>query len=201
MQRCLEPELMNNPAQVDAFISGSREYGIAGFLYLYKKYANITTGKIVDLGSGTGQYIDALKKEYNSLDITGYDGSEEMVKRSTSVKLCNIYNVVDTADCVISTNTLHHIHDTNKFWNVVQSIAPYVFVMDLVRPDTTQQAQEIVDTFARHDSKLFRQDFYNSLCAAFSLEELQQQVAHLNLNIAIEGDSRSLQVAVIYGAL
>jgi trans-aconitate methyltransferase len=197
MQRCLEPELMLDDEQVKAFVEGSKDYGIDGFLYLYKKYAGLIKGKVVDLGSGPGQYIDALSKEYSDLEVVGYDGSPAMVNLSSNVTLSNIYNVVDTADLVMSTNTLHHIHNPEKFWNVAKTIAPNVFVMDLVRPPNEETANAIVGTFAKNDSDIFKQDYYNSLCAAFSVEELQDQIKDTNLQLSIEGDF--LQVAVIYG--
>jgi trans-aconitate methyltransferase len=199
MQRCLEPELMIDADQVSAFVNGTREYGIKGFLDLYKKYNGITKGKIVDLGSGDGKYICALANEYSSLNITGYDGSPTMVRLSNNVKLCNIYDVVDTADMVISTNTLHHIHDVTKFWKVVKSIAPSVFIMDLVRPIDETVAHDIVNTLAKNDSKMFKQDYSNSLNAAFSVEELEEQIKETNLKLVIEGAPKFLQIAVIYG--
>lgn len=199
MQRHLEPELMTDPAQVDAFVNGSKDYGVNGFLYLYKKYNGITTGKVIDLGSGSGQYINALSNTYPNLLITGYDASPAMVALSNNVRLSNIYDIVDTADLVMSTNTLHHIHEPTKFWNVVKTIAPRVFVMDLVRPSNTNIANDIVETFAKNDSELFKQDYYNSLCAAFNAEELQEQIAGTGLKLSIEGEF--LQVAVIYGSI
>jgi hypothetical protein len=99
----------------------------------------------------------------------------------------------------MSTNTLHHIHQPKKFWDVVKTIAPQVFVMDLVRPSNTNIANDIIETFAKDDSELFKQDYYNSLCAAFSAEELQEQIVGTNLKLSIEGDF--LQVAIIHGCI
>lgn len=211
MQRCIESELMDDPEQALAFHKASREYGIRGFIELYKKYVNIHEGRVVDLGCGTGAYLFALEEVYPTLKITGYDGSEPMVQIgrglaeaiSSGVRLCHrkFKDVDDTADCVISTNTLHHMHDPTVFWNCVKRISNRVFVMDLIRPLDTTIARSIVDTLAKDDSEEFKTDYYNSLLAAFSAEELQDQIKETKLKLIIEGDPSFLQVAIIYGVL
>ena len=211
MQRILEPELMNGLEQALAFHRANRDYGIKGFLELYEKYINIRDGKIIDLGCGSGEYLLALEHKYPNLIITGYDGSEPMIQIARGLVECHSSSVrvrhrqfkdIDsTANCVISTNTLHHLHDPTVFWDCVKRTAPRVFVMDLIRPDSTATAKNIVDTLAPNESNEFKTDYYNSLLAAFSLEELQEQIKDTKLQITVEGDPNFLQVAVIYGLL
>jgi SAM-dependent methyltransferase len=209
MQRHLEPEIVNEKNQVLAFHHGSRDYGIKGFLDFYKKYVNLEKGKVVDLGCGTGSYLFALEMQYPELSITGYDASEYMIEIgqniaeniNSGVRLrCEYFkNIKDSADCVISTNTLHHIHDSKIFWNCVKNISNNVFIMDLVRPKNKDIAKKIIDQLAKEDSELFKNDYYNSLLAAFDYDELQQQILGTNFNLVIEGDPNFLQVAIIYG--
>ncbi len=209
MQRHLEPEIANEKNQVLAFHHGSRDYGIKGFLDFYKKYVNLEKGKVVDLGCGTGSYLFALEMQYPELSITGYDASEYMIEIgqniaeniNSGVRLrCEYFkNIKDSADCVISTNTLHHIHDSKIFWNCVKNISNNVFIMDLVRPKNKDIAKKIIDQLAKEDSELFKNDYYNSLLAAFDYDELQQQILGTNFNLVIEGDPNFLQVAIIYG--
>lgn len=211
MQRTLEPELMNDPEQVLAFHAGSRDYGIQGFIEMYKKYVDICDGSIVDLGSGTGAYLFALEKEYPNLRITGYDGSDPMVKIAKNIAevskskikfhLCNFNDIDDAADCVISTNTLHHIHNPEIFWNSAKRLSNRVFVMDLVRPPNEEIAKHIVDSFSKNDSEKFKSDYYNSLLAAFSIEELENQIKDTNLDLVVEGNCDFLQIAIIHGNL
>lgn len=211
MQRYLEPELMDDPAQALAFHKASRDYGIKGFIELYKKYVDIKDGKIVDLGCGTGAYLLALENHYPSLIITGFDGSVPMIQiaknlieyHSSSVRVrhCQFKDISTNADCVISTNTLHHLHDPSVFWDCVKRVATRVFVMDLVRPPSIEVAKSIVDTLAPNDSDEFKKDYYNSLLAAFSVDELKEQIKDTGLEIVIEGDTNFLQVAVIHGIL
>lgn len=211
MQRCLEPEIMNEKNQVLAFHHGNRDYGIKGFLDFYKKYVNLKKGKVVDLGCGTGSYLFALETQYPELSITGYDASEYMIELgqtiaeniSSGVKLrCEYFkNIKDSADCVISTNTLHHMHDSKIFWNCIKNISNYVFVMDLVRPKNKDIAKKIVDRLAKDDSELFKIDYYNSLLAAFDADELRQQISGTKLNLILEGKNDFLQIAIIYGQI
>lgn len=211
MQRILEPELMDSPAQAVAFHRANRDYGIRGFLELYEKYINLQEGKIIDLGCGTGEYLLALEYKYPNLIITGFDGSEPMIQiarglvesHSSSIRVRHrqFKDIDATANCVISTNTLHHLHDPSVFWECVKRIAPKVFVMDLIRPHSTAIANDIVNALAPNESDEFKSDYYNSLLAAFSPEELQEQIKGTKLQLKVEGDPNSLQVAVIYGIL
>lgn len=211
MQRSLEPELMDDLQQALAFHKANRDYGIKGFLDLYARYVGMPTGKIVDLGCGPGSYLFALEEQYPQLTITGYDGSEPMIQigrgvvesKSSNVRLRHVeFTDIDTtADCVISTNTLHHVHDPKVFWDCVKRVSNRVFVMDLIRPSSPDIARSIVDTLAPKESIEFRFDFYNSLLAAFSKEELEEQIKSTKLKLVIEGDPQFLQVAIIHGTI
>ena len=211
MQRYLEPELMDNLEQALAFRKANRDYGIRGFLEFYEKYVGLTEGKIVDLGCGTGEYLLALENKYPSLVITGFDGSEPMIQiarglvefHSSSVRVRHrqFKQIDQTADCVISTNTLHHIHDPNIFWDCIKRVAPRVLVMDLVRPTSPATARLIVETLAKEETDEFKFDYYNSLLAAFSPDELAEQIKGTNLKLEVEGDPNFLQVAIIHGVL
>jgi hypothetical protein len=99
---------------------------------------------------------------------------------------------------VLSTNTLHHIPDPKKFWDSVRNISNNVFVMDLVRPINDSIVQSIVDKYKSND-ELYNTDFYNSLKASFSKDELTEQIKDTNLKLVVEGNEDDLQIAVIYG--
>jgi hypothetical protein len=73
--------------------------------------------------------------------------------------------------------------------------------MDLVRPVNVLVAKNIVDILAEDENEKFKFDYYNSLLAAFSPEELAEQVEGTDLQLVIEGDPNFLQVAIIYGIL
>lgn len=212
MQRVLEPELMLDKDQVLAFTNAKKDYGIKGFLELYQKCINLKSGKIVDIGSGPAQYLLELEKKYPDLEIIGYDGSESMVNTANSlignqkskiiIRHKSMYEIVDTADCVISTNTLHHLHDPTIFWDCVKRISSRCLIFDLLRPDNNTQARDIVEHYAADESPIFKDDYYNSLLAAFSEEEIADQLKSTNLKYdIIYGHFKFVRCIAIYGDL
>ena len=56
-----------------------------------------------------------------------------------------------------------------------------VLIMDLLRPESPEEAQAIVDRYAAGATDLLRRDFYNSLLAAFTEDEIGSQLAQMNL--------------------
>lgn len=56
-----------------------------------------------------------------------------------------------------------------------------VLVMDLLRPESPEVAQAIVDQYAGGAPEILRRDFYNSLLAAFTEDEIGSQLAQMNL--------------------
>jgi hypothetical protein len=57
-----------------------------------------------------------------------------------------------------------------------------VLVMDLLRPESPEEAQAIVDRYAADEPAILRRDFYNSLLASFTEDEVAAQLAELNLS-------------------
>jgi SAM-dependent methyltransferase len=87
-------------------------------------------------------------------------------------------------DTVLSKDLLHHLPDPSVLWTEVLRLGrpgAAVFVMDLIRPDSPQEAREIVETAAPHEPEILKEDFYNSLCAAFRLEEVSAQLRQAGL--------------------
>ena len=56
-----------------------------------------------------------------------------------------------------------------------------MLVMDLLRPDSPEEAQVIVDRYASGAPAVLRRDFFNSLMAAFTEDEVTTQLARMNL--------------------
>ena len=54
-------------------------------------------------------------------------------------------------------------------------------MMDLMRPDSTQSAAQIVNQYAVNEPEILRRDFYNSLLAAYRIDEVQAQLQHAKL--------------------
>jgi hypothetical protein len=91
-----------------------------------------------------------------------------------------------------------------QFWQKLRQLvkpgAP-VLVMDLLRPDSPDAAQAIVDQYAASEADILRRDFYNSLLAAFTEDEIGSQLARMNLTrllIDIPDDRHWVVGGIIY---
>ncbi len=110
-------------------------------------------------------------------------------------------NIVDAA---ISNSLLHHVPNPLQFWHKLRlAVKPGspVLVMDLLRPESPEAAQAIVDQYASGAPDILRRDFYNSLLAAFTEDEIGAQLAQMNLTrlvIDVPDDRHWVVGGVIY---
>lgn len=219
MLRVTEPEIMDDIDQVIGFDNAKRDYSEDAFINWYKEYCNITSGTIVDLGCGPAKYLIRMCLEFPDISIIGIDGSKNMINTATKniniKKLENRITLLESTfnnitdiktSCIVSSGTLHHVHDPSIFWNAVKRIAKpncSVFVMDLVRPDNIDIATNVVSTMAGDENESFKNDFLNSLKAAFTKKEIEEQLTTegINLKVSIQGDPNFVQIALIHGNL
>ena len=92
--------------------------------------------------------------------------------------------IANVADGAISNSLLHHVPNPLLFWNKLRQLVKPgspVSVMDLLRPESPEEAQAIVDRYAANEPEVLRRDFYNSLLAAFTEDEVTTQLARMNL--------------------
>jgi ubiquinone/menaquinone biosynthesis C-methylase UbiE len=95
-------------------------------------------------------------------------------------------------DAVLSKDMLHHLPDPQILWREARRLArpgAALYVMDLVRPDSPLEAREIVERVSGGADPVLKQDFYNSLCAAFTVEEVRAQLRAANLPLHVEAVS------------
>ena len=82
-------------------------------------------------------------------------------------------------DVVISNSLLHHLHDPMVLWQAVAAYAAPgapVFIMDLMRPPTPEAARQLRDRYAAGEPEILQQDFYHSLLAAYTPDEVGSQL-------------------------
>ena len=87
-------------------------------------------------------------------------------------------------DVVFSNSILHHITDTHVFWAEVQRVAKQgglLFLRDLRRPANETEAQNIVETYSGEESGLLKEEFLRSLLAAYTPEEVKEQLSRAGL--------------------
>jgi len=199
MDRILEPELMEGDEQVVAYANADFAEENQGFVDRFREYfPDFAAGHILDLGCGPGDIPVRLAKTFAGCRVTGIDASAPMIRlaeRAVQTEglqdritfRCERFerlpgaNVVDAA---VSNSLLHHLPNPLQFWNKLRQLVKPgspVFVMDLLRPDSPEEAQAIVDRYAAGEPDILRRDFYNSLLAAFTEDEITSQLARMNL--------------------
>jgi hypothetical protein len=55
-------------------------------------------------------------------------------------------------------------------------------VMDLLRPESPEAAKALVEKYAADEPAILRRDFYNSLLASYTEDEVAAQLAEMNLS-------------------
>ena len=61
-----------------------------------------------------------------------------------------------------------------------------IYAMDLFRPPTPEAAREIVEAVSGNEPEILKRDFYNSLLAACSPDEIRAQLRRAGLALDIE---------------
>ncbi|MGA7802643.1 MAG: class I SAM-dependent methyltransferase [Gammaproteobacteria bacterium] len=196
MERVPEPELMNDPAQALAYARADFEEPHARFVALYREHFadQPADGWVLDLGCGPADITRRFALAYPRCRLHGLDGAPEMLQLGRQdlaqaglhgrVELLHGY-LPDARlprpryQAVISNSLLHHLAAPMDLWRTIRQVAAPgapVFVMDLMRPDSRPQAEEMVETYAAGEPNILRHDFFHSLLAAYTLAEVQAQL-------------------------
>lgn len=199
MNRILESELMEDDAQVQAYASADFSRENQGFVDLFREYfPEFSEGHVLDLGCGPGDIPIRLARAVPGCHITAVDASSPMIRVAEDrVRQAGLSDRItfrcerfqdlagaNMADAAISNSLLHHVPNPLQFWHKIRvAVKPGspVLVMDLLRPESPEEAQAIVDRYASGAPDILRRDFYNSLLAAFSEDEISAQLAQMNL--------------------
>lgn len=222
MDRITEPELMNEEEQVKAYafanFSEPHDLFVKTFQEKFPDINSSFNDAILDLGCGPCDITRRFAKAYKDALFHAVDGSAQMLKYGKEFNdkegLSHRIKLVETSlpkvelpqqfyHLIISNSLLHHLHNPITLWETIQQYAkPYahVFVMDLVRPVDEQTVTFLSNEYAANEPKILKSDFENSLRAAFSIEEVRQQLKEVGLsNLTVEeiGDRHM----IIYGVL
>lgn len=199
MPRVLESELMDDPKQAEAYAGADFAEENQGFVERFKEYfPEFAQGLVLDLGCGPADIPIRFASLYPACQVIGIDASAPMIRLGEqAVRQAGLSGRItlrcervddvagaNIADAAISNSLLHHLPNPLLFWHKLRQLvkpgAP-VLVMDLLRPESPEAAQAIVDQYAAGEPDMLRRDFYNSLLAAFTEDELGSQLARMNL--------------------
>lgn len=221
LSRTPEPELMNDEEQVQAYASADFAEAHNSLLQHLKAHlpGEMSIQRILDLGCGSGDMTYRLHRLFPEAKLHAVDGSANMVEAARRYFAqtmmtggaplpvqwsCMTIQELrsEPYDLVFSNSLLHHIHDPSVFWKAVAaSVQPgsFVFVSDLLRPESEAQAQQLVEKHSGNEADLLKRDFYHSLLAAFRPDEVAEQLKGVGLPLSVEVVSdRHL---IIYGKI
>lgn len=200
MKRILESELMDDVAQVRAYARADFADENQGFVDRFREYfPDWTGGHVLDLGCGPGDIPIRFLRAFPDARVTGVDASRPMLDLAAEAVAeagladkvtlrCERFQALtlpEQADALLSNSLLHHVPNPLQFWfHLKQWAMPgaCVLVMDLLRPESPEAAQSLVDQYAPGEDPLLKRDFFNSLLAAFTEDEVAAQLAQMNLS-------------------
>ena len=206
MKRVPEPEIMNGRAQAKAYAMADFRAPNQMFVNLFvKKFSGLQVmGSVLDLGCGPADIPIRFALQYPQCRVCGVDGAEAMLEygrqsindrglgdRITLIEgiLPNTTLPLDKYDAVLSNSLLHHLDDPQVMWRAIKECGKKnaaVLIMDLFRPTGREEARKIVEKYSANEPAILKEDFYHSLLAAYSLDEVKKQLetaelAHLNI--------------------
>ena len=201
MQRIPEPELMDDPVQAAAYAAAdfSEPHGL--FIEKFREVFPGTnvTGRVLDLGCGPADISIRFARAYPECHIDGVEGARAMLHEGeAAVKRAGLQQRIKLMQgvlpgfelqrknyqAILSNSLLHHLHNPVVLWQCLSKLATkdtLVFVMDLMRPESGQDAEMLVNAYCGAEPDILRRDFYNSLCAAFSPKEIRLQLDEAGL--------------------
>lgn len=195
MNRVLEPELMTDQDQARAYAAADFAEVNQGFVDRFRStFPDVERGAILDLGCGPADIPIRFSRALPGVTVTAVDGSEAMVAlgrdavaaaglrgrvRLVCARLPGLDLPSGGFDAVVSNSLLHHLPEPGMFWAEVSRLGRgggALMVMDLHRPESPEQARQLVETYSGREQEVLKRDFFNSLCAAFTLEEARAQL-------------------------
>ncbi len=200
--RIPEPEeLMTDPQQARAYALADFEEPHQQFVDLFGKFLPDAeaAARVLDLGCGNADVTLKFARAYPANRIDGVDGAAVMLSHGRkAVAAAGLQGRVTLIEgtlpgvrlsreryqTIISNSLLHHLRDPKVLWQTIlehgQS-GTSVFVMDLRRPQSLEQARELVTRHAGSESGILQRDFHNSLLASYRRSEVEQQLADAGL--------------------
>jgi len=206
---------MEDAAQAAAYAAADFSEPHEAFVAAFRaKFPEHAPRHALDLGCGPGDVTWRFAREYPGAEVVGVDGSAAMIEAGrelvarSGVRLTMVCGYLPGAmlprssfDTLISNSLLHHLRDPATLWRAIRAHAEpgaAVFVMDLSRPATREDAARIVDTYAAGEAEVLRTDFFCSLLAAYRPEEVRAQLAAEGLSgLAVE--TTSDRHFIVYG--
>ncbi len=219
MNRVPEPELMNGREQSAAYSLADFTEPHNMFVRLFaENFPGIEPRRVLDLGCGPADICVRFAESYPESVIHGVDGAPNMLEfgreRLRNQDLTQRVQLFEcflpdgplpgeNYDTVLSNSLLHHLPSPGILWDCVkQCAAPgaAIMVMDLMRPENQEAAGKLVERYSAGEPEILKQDFFHSLCAAYEIDEVADQLADAGLaglDVRVVSDRHFMVAGVI----
>jgi SAM-dependent methyltransferase len=199
--RVPEPELMDDAAQALAYARADFSAPHDAFVAQLCERTGATAlrGVALDLGCGPGDVTFRVARALPQLAIDGVDGSQAMLALAREdaarrgltqrVRFSRVHLPDDAPPgrdyaLVYASSLLHHLRDPAALWESAKRWgargAP-LCVGDLLRPASEAEARALVAREAGGEPEVLRRDFFLSLCAAYTPDEVRAQLGAAGL--------------------
>jgi ubiquinone/menaquinone biosynthesis C-methylase UbiE len=180
MKRVLETDDMREEEIMLAY-DNLRTLDLVNDYFLNRALELCPTGKILDVGCGTGKMLRSVQGNYEK---HGLDISEKLIEQAREQDSNSRYDVANSNnlpydsgsfDLVMCHSVLHHLENPNKtIEEIVRVTKPEgaIFVRDLLRPASEEVLQRLfLDYLAGHYDEQNKRLFENSLRSSFTHDE------------------------------
>lgn len=194
IDRTLEPELMDDPQEAVAY--DTMDHSDVNRKFVDDLLSGGEVGPdVLDLGTGTARIPIELCQRVNNCRVLASDGAVSMLEVARyNVSVSSLDSRIqlhhadaksipiddETFDTVLSNSLIHHVPEPSV---IVAQLARLtktggrIFVRDLVRPDSLEQLNALVERIAGQEAPEAQAMFRDSLHAALTLEEIRALVA------------------------
>ncbi len=218
MKRIPEAELMNDAAQARSYAEADFEEPHRQVIVLFCRSfrGRELRGRVLDLGCGPGDVTFRFAACFPEAKILAIDGAPEMIRlaEKRQAKEPGAGNITFRQglipgalippvryEAIVSSSFLHHLHEPHGLWQTITDHAAsgtIIFVIDLLRPESREKARELVERYCGQEPPILKSDFYHSLLAAFTPDEVREQLKEAGLKeLTVEQVSDRHQI--IYG--
>jgi ubiquinone/menaquinone biosynthesis C-methylase UbiE len=219
MERIPEPELMDEPEQARAYAAADFEEPHSAFVaHFAERFPEGFEGTALDLGCGPADITLRFARAYPHCRIDGVDGARSMLRLGEAAvhdrglvdrvrlihgRLPDVSLPEKRYDAGISNSLLHHLAEPLVLWHALERwIAPGapVFIMDLMRPSDRARAEALVEQYSGAEPAVLRRDFFNSLLAAYRVDEVRRQLQQTGLG-QLQAEAISDRHWVVWGRM
>ena len=205
IRRVPEPELMDTPEQVAAYVAADFSVPHQAVVTRFDEHFPAFVGTtVLDLGCGSGDVTARFALAHPECRIVGVDAGPTMLAAARDhfatlgitdrIELLERHlpdpTIADAGPfcAVISNSLLHHLDDPHTLWEAVALGRPgaAVLVQDLRRPDDEATLAALVEEHTVGAHPVLVEDFTHSLRASYTAAEIEAQLALAGLALTVD---------------